>query len=222
MGLPAYQSFPQQSLQSIATGPYAYLYTEYNDDQDLQAFISAFNSMTQDYLTWFNTINLPVYAGNPLLVGPLLDWVLTGLYGIPRPTLPSTTSAALGVFNTIPYDTYPYLKYKASEAIQVFVTSDDVYKRIATWNLYKGDGQTFTIAWLKRRIQRFLDGNDGQDGFNGAGVSQTYAVSVEFQGNYTVGITVTGSQYTALWAILKAAISGGACQMPFQYTYSLV
>jgi len=62
----------------------AYVYQQYADDQDVQAFFANYNVAAQQILTWFATIGLPVYTG---LSAPLLDWVGVGLYGIPRPTL---------------------------------------------------------------------------------------------------------------------------------------
>lgn len=206
----------------------SYLYWEYNDDESLLAFIASFNAMSQEYIDWFNTINLPVYAGNPNLVGPLLDWMLTGLYGIPRPNLPSTQSRALGPYNTFPYNTNPYNVYVKPEITAVFTTTDDIYKRIATWNLYKGDGNVFSIMWLKRRIQRFLTGINGVDGSNpmglGTGVDQTYAISVTFDASHNVTITVdtTASGNSVVWDTLKAALMSGACALPFQYTFNFV
>jgi hypothetical protein len=220
-----YQSFTNTVAQTTIP---SVLYWEYKSDPALQAFVDAYNGMAQQYVTWFATISLPVYAGNNQLTGSLLDWVLTGLYGIPRPTLPSTVSRALGPYNTMPYNVLPYDGYQAPEVTQVFITTDDIYKRIATWNLYRGDGQTFNIRWLKRRIQRFLDGVDGVDGSNamglGLGVDQTYSVSVSFSADSVVNITVstTNGGYTTVWDTLKAAIEIGACQLPFQYTYNLV
>jgi hypothetical protein len=204
----------------------SYLYWEYKGDPACQAFVDAFNGMSQEYVDWFNGINLPVYAGNPQLVGNILDWVLTGLYGQPRPTLPSTQSRAFGPYNTNPYNQAAFNSYEPPEVTQVYVTTDDVYKRIATWNLYRGDGPTFNVRWLKRRIQRFLTGTNGVDGSSalglGLGVDQTYNVSVTFSANSVVNITVnTSSGTTTIWDTLKAAITSGACQLPFQYTYNL-
>ena len=70
----------------------SYLYKEYDDDEALQAFVDAFNASAQDYVDWFNTIELPVYT-SPTSSGDLLDWVAEGLYGIPRPSLFSSGGA---------------------------------------------------------------------------------------------------------------------------------
>ncbi|MFP3570059.1 hypothetical protein SB772_39110, partial [Paraburkholderia sp. SIMBA_030] len=119
-------------------------YLQYNDDPNIAAFFDATNTMAQEYIDWFNSINLPVYAGNTQLTGALLDWVLTGLYNMPRPVLPSNLSQSIGTYNSFEFDTEPYNDYVPSAVSESFATTDDVYKRIATWNLYTADGTAFT------------------------------------------------------------------------------
>lgn len=188
----------------------SYLYQEYSDDVDLQAFVSAYNQMTQQYVTWFNTIGLPIYTG---LSGPLLDWVCNGLYGYYRPTL------------------------------QGQLVSDDIFQRCLTWQFYKGDGTTFSIEWLKRRVVRFLTGANGTD----PGVQQEWQVSVTFGPpnlvfiNILQGIAVLndGAMYntsqldqlqyneldttvqhfmdTSLSLILQEALESNVLSFPFQF-----
>ncbi|MCO4880227.1 hypothetical protein [Paraburkholderia caribensis] len=207
---------------------YAYLYQDFNDDPALIALYKVFNSMAQEYIDWFNNINLPVYAGNPELNGLFLDWVLTGLYGIPRPVLPANMSQAIGPYNTFAYNEERYGEYTPGQVQRSFTTTDDIYKRIATWNLYKGDGMTFTVPWLKRRIKRFLTGVDGTDGASTLGIStfvdNTHEISVEFTGaqNATITVDTSDGQYQVMWDTLKAALRSGACQLPFQYQFNLV
>lgn len=198
----------------------AYVYREYADDQDVQAFFANYNTAAQQFLTWFATIGLPIYTGLSTqgqtgLITPLLDWVGVGLYGIPRPTLGNS------------------------------LVSDDVYQRCMTWALYKGDGTLFNIRWLKRRIMRFLEGTNGTD----PGINQTYQISVRFGPPNIVYINILGgiaeiiggSLYddfgfntkayneldlniqhyvdTTLAPILKEAIDARVVELPFQYTY---
>ena len=33
----------------------SYLYVQYNDDDDLQAFVQAYNELAQEIITWLNT-----------------------------------------------------------------------------------------------------------------------------------------------------------------------
>jgi hypothetical protein len=41
-------------------------------------------------------------------------------------------------------------------------TTDDIYRRVLTWHFYKGDGNYFSMPFLKRRVWRFLYGQDGK------------------------------------------------------------
>ena len=248
----------------------SYLYVQYNDDDALQAFIDAFNAMAQAYVEAFNDLNLPVYTQ---LEGDLLDWVGQGLYGLSRPVLPLDTIQQIGPLNTWALNTIP-LNTILNEAVQQFiftpspgigffiigespiggtltpspanyVTNDDSYQRVLTWNFFKGDGRVFNIRWLKRRIQRFLDGVSGTN----ADTSETYRISVSFGSGNQVDIriirntrtiatgaipnvftlnTVMPNQLSTENAILppvpeapilKAAIASGAAALPFQFQY---
>jgi len=222
----------------------SYLYWQYSDDDDLQAFVAAYNAMSQQYLDWFNTVDLPVYTG---LSGYLLDWVATGLYGYPRPVLPSGRTRDRGPYGTYPYGTtLPYGALRRVAPTTYYATSDDVYKRCLTWHFYKGDGKYFNVRWLKRRIMRFLTGTDGTAGLT----DETYQVSIQFGTNNQVNINILNGQrlltggsfygrlrYGAaralgslqttfrryapltLGPVLQAAISSGALELPFQYRF---
>jgi len=136
----------------------SYLYDEYSDDVTLQAFVSAYNTMTQQYVDWFVNANLPVYTG---LSSQLLDWVGLGLYGVARPTLQPGLTSWIGEFNTVAFNTG--LAYNSLQKPLATLANDDIYQRVITWQYYKGDGQVFNFDWLKRRIIRFLYGINGND-----------------------------------------------------------
>lgn len=219
-----YDAFPNLTETNVIP---AVPYWQYNDDPNIVAFFDATNTMAQEYVDWFNAINLPVYAGNDQVSGDLLDWVLTGLYNLPRPVLPSNMSQSIGPYNTFEYDSAQYNGYVPSTVSQSFNTTDDIYKRIATWNLYTGDGKNFTISYIKRRVKRFLTGANGVDATSAIGpgtyVDNTYEVSVAFTGPQQCTITVnTSNGYDVMWDVLKAAINSGACQMPFMYEFILI
>lgn len=170
----------------------SYLYTQYADDVNLQSFVSAYNTMTQEYLDWFNTINLPIYT---VQSGTMLDWVATGLYGIPRPTIANGFLAWSAPLNTWAMNTIPLNGIDESPAGTPQYITDDYYKRIITWFFYKGDGQVFTVNWLKRRIIRFCL---GVNGFS-PNISTTPNVSVVFELGNVVTITInTNISITAL------------------------
>lgn len=235
-------TFPPSGPTTLTQTLPSYLYQEYNDDQNLQGFIAAYNTLAQIYVTWFATVLLPVYT-NPMVVGSLLDWVAEGLYGMTRPALGSGLNRTIGPLNTYPYNTLPLNVRKLIGPSDVTVTSDDIFKRIMTWNFYKGDGNQFSIRWLKRRVVRFLIGVNG----TAPNIDQTYDVSVTIgPGIIAIAITVgtrsvTGGaiynrfgfnrmaynrlvtqfnpapvQYPAE-PIFKEAVEAGVLQFPLQY-----
>lgn len=223
----------------------SYLYKQYDDDEHLQAFTDAFNVLVQqNFVDWCVNIGLPVYTG-PQISGPLLDWVAAGLYGMTRHALPSGQNQNLGPYNTFLFNQLAYNQQIVIGNQNFYVTTDDIFKRILTWHLYKGDGKVFNIRWLKRRIMRFLFGANGTS-YN---IDQTYPVSVSFglngQVNINIGLgartviggaiynecafnecafneldtTFTPSPALPFAVILKSAIDSGALELPFQFTY---
>lgn len=139
----------------------SYLYTEYNDDFDIQALISAYNAYAQAYLDYLNNLNLPIYQ-NGNIQGSLLDWVGAGVYGMVRPgSLPQGGMPGVGPLNTFLVDGLVFNGFSPASGGGLFVTTDDIYKRVLTWHFYKGDGKQVSIPWMKRRILRFLYGQNG-------------------------------------------------------------
>jgi hypothetical protein len=226
--------------------PKSYLYEEYSDDSDLQAFVSSYNSIAQNFLDTINALNLPIYTG-PMITGALLDWVGRGLYGMARPALATGERAKKGMFNTYMFNAWQLNKFALVGPTDIVATTDDIYRRILTWHLYKGDGKVFNIRWLKRRIMRFLIGDDG----SAPNIDQTYQISVTFGANNSVSIRLLDSiasvEKAALFnkfmfnalpfnylktkvtpltplpnrVIFKEAFQSGALEMPFQYTYTV-
>ena len=209
-------SFPPSSPTCLTKVLPSYLYVQYNDDSDLQAFVAAYNSATQSYVSWFNNINLPIYTQ---LTGALLDWVAQGLYGFTRPSLPTGLTNAVGAINTIVTNTHPYNYSKRATYTSFYVTTDDVFQRILTWNFFKGDGFQFSIPWLKKRVMRFLYGTAGAP----LAFQQTYDVSVTFPslGHCTIHIAPLSGQIPATAPYLKSAVVSGAVNLPFQYSFAV-
>lgn len=190
----------------------SYLYTQYADDDALQAFVAAYNAMAQQYVTWFNEVSLPVWTG-PLIVGQLLDWVGRGLYGIARPVFTTSSSSMVGPIATYPIATNPIAARTVKLSGSATVATDDIYKRCLTWALYKGDGMQFSTAWLKRRIVRFLTGVNGVD----PGVTNTYIASVtQSAGGFAITLPAGGVS-----PILQQAFANGALPLPFQYSFTV-
>jgi hypothetical protein len=236
-------TFPPSGPTGLLNTIPSYLYQQYTDDDSLQAFVAAYNIMAQQYVDWFNYINLPIYTG---LSGALLDWVAQGLYGIARPALSSNKSRVRGPFNTAPFNTIAFNQSKRVGPTDVTATSDDVFKRILTWHLYKGDGKEFTVQWLKRRIVRFLFGVNGTD-YNGStnGISVTFGVNSQINITLISGVrkTTGGAIFNRFYfnqrsssafndvqstvlifippplaAIFQEAINTGVLEMPLQYS----
>ncbi|HBQ8793955.1 TPA: hypothetical protein L9B16_004671, partial [Klebsiella quasipneumoniae] len=156
----------------------SYLYTQYNDDDDLQAFVSAYNSMAQEIYSWMVNANLPIFVGG-YNSGDQLKWLARGIYGVKPPVLVSGKQTIYGSYNAVMFNQLPFNGRQVVDQSEQVVVSDDLFKRIMTWNFYKGDGFHFTIPWLKRRIMRFLTGADGVDVIN----DQRWSVSVLFSGS---------------------------------------
>jgi hypothetical protein len=73
----------------------------------------------------------------------------------------------------------------------------------------------FTPRWLKRRINRFLNGANGTDVLN----DTTYSISVAMSGFKHWTITLPDSTMSQ---IFKIAVETGAIELPFQITFTIV
>ncbi len=210
-------AFPPAAPTFVQSIIPAYLYQQYADDDDVGAFVTAYNNMAQTYLDWMRNINLPVYTGRQIN-GALLDWVASGLYGISRPTLSFTQTTGQGAFDTYPLGFLPFDGAGANNATTLYTVTDDIFKRIITWSFYKGDGNVFSVRWLKRRVARFLAGVNGTD-YGGP----TYQISVAFVGSKTINITISGGAIPTTYApVFQAALLSGILPMPFQYAYNIL
>ena len=222
----------------------SYPYQQYSDDENVSAFFTAYNELSQTNLDTVNSVELPIFLNQS---GALLDWCATGIYGIPRQNIPFSNPQIAGLINTFELNTEVLNKYKLIQNSNVYQATDLIYQRIIQWNTFKGDGFNFTIPWLKKRVQRFLTGAIFPD--------QTYQISVRFTSSTAVTISihpyittlVGGSLYNEndynelgisfntsvtnnvvltdifLAPILQAAINNasGILQLPFQYTFTV-
>jgi hypothetical protein len=237
---PNSEGFPPAGPVTLATTIPSYLYVQYNDDKDLQAFVSAYNTITQAYVSWFVNTNLGDYTS---LSGGLLGWVAQGLYGFTRPLLGVGRNRNLGPLNTYLYNSLPLNALKKIGPQNVTTVSDDIFQRVITWSFYKGDSFVVNIKWLKRRVMRFLIGVNG----TAPNIDNTYPVSVRISGNLvTIGISIGSRKLTKgainsyvynsrtmngyrstfipattgifpLDSVLSEAISSGVLPIPFQF-----
>lgn len=186
------ESFSVVPLTDIAP---SYLYVQYKWSKDLQAFVDAYNKITQGYLNWFNKTPLAVYTLDTIK-GALLDWIGRGIYGYQRPAFiyPPIPGTLYGDYGLLIYAEQVYANaiYKNGNSGSAVYVDDDIYKRALTWHVYKGDGVQMTLPWLKRRVARFVFGNNGKD----INIDELYNVSVTFSRDYTyVGAYGTGVPY---------------------------
>lgn len=241
--VPQTGTFPPAGPTTLTALVPSVLYEEYQDDDDLQAFVGSWNSIAQGYVDWFAQTYLADYT-NPNIFGPLLDWIAEGIYGMTRPTLSSGRNRDIGPLNTYEPNVLEPNRIKRVGPTNVTVTTDDIFKRIMTWNFYKGDGNVFNIRWLKRRVLRFLIGTNG----TAPNISETYPISVTF-GSGIIVIKIASNTrlvlggalpnrfgcnkltpnalitqlkpnpatHFALESVLKEALESGFLQLPFQY-----
>ncbi|MEG0234070.1 MAG: hypothetical protein RR680_18990 [Hafnia sp.] len=193
----------------------AHPYTQYNDDPNIYAFFNTYNLLAQEYLDDMNALGLPCWT-SPNVVGDLLDWIALGIYGETRPLLQISEEAiARGAYNTIEYNAITYAGLKNYVPGSASYVPDDYFKRILTWNFYKGDGSHFCIDWLKRRLARFIHGANGID----PPIQSTFDISVVVDsGNYEITISDYGD---GVGYFLRDAISQKLVKLPFIYTYTV-
>jgi len=200
----------------------SYVYSQYADDDDIQAFVAAFNTMAQVYINTMVLLGLPLY---PQFTGPLLDWVCNGIYGYARPILPSGNTQILGPYNTIRYSggkySLPYGMFKRTGPSVYYATSDDVYIRCVNWHFFKGDGKQFTIPWLKRRVARFLWGPGSVDVNQNEGwnydVSHEYQISVTFGTDQTADINIVNGAVSNVKGTLYNKTKIGSALFPLNH-----
>jgi len=193
----------------------AYPYVQYNDDDNINAFFIAYNEKAQEYVDFFNEYNLADY--NSILIGgELLDWIADGIYGMRRPFLVSGSAAAtIGPLGTVAIGTGYLGEFAYSTGVipTYSFVPDDIFKKVMTWNFFKGDGTVFNINWLKRRVIRFLNDTTYPD--------ETYDVSVQFTSSSEVTIEVatsTNAEY------MQSLVRSNILELPpqFAFTVSLI
>lgn len=192
----------------------AYVFQQYADDDNIQALFIAQNQYATQFLLWFNTLNLPIYTGG-IVAGALLDWVAQGVYGIMRPSVTTGGGTSVGAINSYAINTVSINTRKISSNEMLQSTNDDVFRRVITWNFYKGDGFVFNMQWLKRRILRFLNGANGISPV----IDNTYQASITVSGKTFSAVVATGD--TGMISLLNSLIASGACAIPFQYVVTV-
>ena len=202
-----------ETLQKIIP---SYLYQQFADDADLQAMRDAYNDYAQQYLDWFNRVPLGVYT-SPLITEALLDWIAAGIYGMARTPIAYGADRFYGPLNTYGMNSLAFNTRKDLSSGTSYAMTDDIFKRVITWNFYKGDGQVFSINWFKRRCARFLTGTDGVDGLFGS----TYGVSVKVGAKIVTVVLSASSGTSGAATYLQACLTAGIVNLPIGYIWEV-
>ena len=184
----------------------SYPYVQFADDENITAWFDAYNTYAQQYLDWFNNTPLAVYTRSEIS-GALLDWVANGVYGCYRTPIAFGNSRSIGPLNTYTPNYIPFNQGKKLSDVTSFTMTDDIFKRVITWNFYKGDGVQISIPWLKKRIARFT-------GLNFMDISVTVGA------NKSVMVKVTGADSEIL-SYLQSIIQLSLVNLPIGYTFTV-
>ena len=203
----SFSTAPQQSVLP------AYPYLQYSDDDNIQGFFAALNGLQQGYLDWFNQTPLGVYTSSGI-TGTLLDWCATGIYGISRPVLSTQNSTNTGAWNSYAWNTLPWDGAQITKSGTVTVASDDIYKRVLTWHLYRGDGNIPSVPWLRRRVARFIYGANGSD----ISVDALPNIQISQPSSHALTITIPTGIVSNLFAL---CVANGVLALPFQMTFTV-
>ncbi|MHB8388144.1 MAG: hypothetical protein ACYDBH_01025 [Acidobacteriaceae bacterium] len=193
----------------------AYPYFQYASDEQIQAFFGGENQLVQTYLNWFNQTPLGVYTSAGIN-GSLLDWIANGIYGIPRPVISTESTTFNGGLNSSALNTSALNGDVILRSGTAQIANDDIYKRILTWWLYRGDGKQMNVQWLKRRVMRFLTGANGSDIVPG-----TPQPSVTISGTAITIITITSLSNQAAVNTLTAFLGSNVLLMPMGYSATI-
>lgn len=205
----------------LLIAPPAYLYGQYNNDPDIQATRDAYNQEAQYIFNWLQTNPIADYRGDPIS-GPLLDFVAQGLYNMTRRVqVASTLGGVKGSFGDAAFGTSEFAggTYQEPDS-QAISLSDDQFRRAITWNIFSGDGWTFSTNWLRRRIARFIFGVDGASDIN---VDDQQLISIMWTSLRTATVYVTSPASSAtLTGLLLIGISNNYLQTPIGYDIIIV
>lgn len=194
----------------------AYAYQQFSDDTNINALFAATNESAQNALTWMLDRPLALYM-RPSISEGLLDYAAYCLYGIARHQVGSSQITAIdGAINTTAINILDIDDNQLPRTSTRLTLTDDVFKRILTWHLYKGDGIHYSIPWLKKRIMRFLTGTNG----HAWNFSSTAPVSVTIRDNTVIISIATGTTNDALFLMLSSLIKNGLVPVPPTFSYS--
>ncbi len=179
----------------------SYLYDQYSDDKDLSSFVYAYNQMAQESLSFVDCqiMNSPIYKK---LSGNFLTWIGENLYGLKRPIIKKPGE----YYDGMNYDNKNY------DIGSSGLADDDVYIKLLTWFIFKGDGKIFSILNLKRRIARWIfPENEVVDGY--------FSISLTREFDARVVIKIPSSNPSS--ETFQGALFSGALDLPTAYEFDV-
>lgn len=184
----------------------SYPYVQFADDENITAWFDAYNTYAQQYLDWFNNTPLAVYTRSEIS-GALLDWVANGVYGCYRTPIAFGNSRSIGPLNTYTPNYIPFNQGKKLSDVTSFTMTDDVFKRVITWNFYKGDGVQISIPWLKKRAARFTN-------------VPYKNILVSIGSGNIINLTVVGADFE-IFNYLKSVMELKLVNLPISYSFTV-
>lgn len=184
----------------------SYPYVQFADDENITAWFDAYNTYAQQYLDWFNNTPLAVYTRSEIS-GALLDWVANGIYGCYRTPIAFGNSRSIGPLNTYTPNYIPFNQGKELSDVTSFTMTDDIFKRVITWNFYKGDGVQVSIPWLKKRAARFMD-------------VPYKNILVDIGSGNVINLTVVGADFE-IFSYFKSVMELKLINLPISYSFSV-
>lgn len=184
----------------------SYPYVQFADDENITAWFDAYNAYAQQYLDWFNNTPLAVYT-RPEISGALLDWVANGVYGCYRTPIAFGNSRSIGPLNTYTPNYIPFNQGKKLSDVTSFTMTDDIFKRVITWNFYKGDGVQISIPWLKKRAARFTN-------------VPYKNILVSISSGNIINLTVVGADFE-IFNYLKSVMELKLVNLPISYSFTV-
>lgn len=184
----------------------SYPYVQFADDENITAWFDAYNTYAQQYLDWFNNTPLAVYTRSEIS-GALLDWVANGVYGCYRTPIAFGNSRSIGPLNTYTPNYIPFNQGKKLSDVTSFTMTDDIFKRVITWNFYKGDGVQISIPWLKKRAARFTN-------------VPYKNILVSIGSGNIINLTVVGADFE-IFNYLKSVMELKLVNLPISYSFTV-
>ena len=158
----------------------AYAYNQYLVNDFIRTATEVLNDEYQAYVDDFNSLDMPNYLSKE---GLWLDWIAKGIWGQARPTIAlGEIIPAIGGSANTPLCSMPASGFISAILPETETVNDDIFKRFLTWHLFVGDSSRFNVAWLKRRIKRFVM----PDMY--AHIDNTYDISISQKGVITPAI----------------------------------